>query len=299
MAELGGGVALGITTGSVFETESGARLTVESVTQTASMARVTGGSPKVGEKAKLVAYRFASEPLRVNTAGIDSESAAALAQALGDTKDVVLVPEEDAFSHLLLRRRGSELRIVGSDGFVRHEGIGMGRGGAADLAGRLRQEAAAKQLADMENPAQVFGVDIRLEGDKTAFGIGETVSFHATSERAGYLTLVDLGTDGKVVMLFPNAHQPAVKIEAGQTLSFPTEEMGFELQIFPPVGRGMVRAFVTPEPLDVPMQGEYPEGDERFAAAIAAAVMKAAGVVSGAVRLDSWSTASIVYDIHN
>jgi hypothetical protein len=75
--------------------------------------------------------------------------------------------------------------------------------------------------------------------------------------------------------------------------------MGFELQIFPPVGRGMVRAFVTPEPLDVPMDGEYPEGDERFAAAIAAAVMKAAGSVDGAVRLDSWSTASLVYDIHN
>ena len=125
------------------------------------------------------------------------------------------------------------------------------------------------------------------------------MSFHATSEQAGYLTLVDLGQDGKVVMLFPNAHQPAMKIEAGQTLSFPSEEMGFELQIFPPVGRGMVRAFVTPEPLDLPVEGEYTEGDERFAAAIAAAVMRAAGAMGGAVRLDSWATASLVYDIHN
>ena len=299
MAELGGGGTLGITAGSVFETEGGARLTVEAVTQSGSMARVTTGSPKAGEKARLVAYRFATEPLRVNVAGIDTESAAALAQSLGDTKDVVLVQEEDAFSHLLLRRRGNEMRVVGSDGFVRHEGLGMGRGGAADLAGKLRQEAAAKRLADMENPAEAFGVSISLEEGKTEFGIGETVSFHATSERAGYLTLVDLGTDGKVVMLFPNAHQPSMKIEAGQTISFPTEEMGFELQIFPPVGRGMVRAFVTPEPLDIPMVGEYSEGDERFAAAIAAAVMKAAGAVDGAVRLDSWSTASLVYDIHN
>ncbi len=299
VAELGGGVTLGITPGSIFDTEGGARLAVEAVTQSGSTAKVTKGTPKVGEKARLVGYRFATEPLRVNIAGIDTETAAALAQSLGDTKDIVLVEEEDAFSHLLLRRRGNDLRVVGADGFVRHEGLPMGRVGAADLAGRLRQEAAAKRLADMENPAQDFGVSLRLEGGKTDFGIGETVSFHATSDRAGYLTLVDLGTDGKVVMLFPNAHQPSVKIEAGQTLSFPTEEMGFELQIFPPVGRGMVRAFVTPEPLDVPMDGEYPEGDERFAAAIAAAVMKAAGSVDGAVRLDSWSTASLVYDIHN
>jgi hypothetical protein len=125
------------------------------------------------------------------------------------------------------------------------------------------------------------------------------VSFHATSERDGYLTLVDLGTDGKVVMLFPNAHQPALQIGAGQTLSFPTSEMGFELQVFPPAGRGMVRAFVTPEPLDIPLEGEYPEGDERFAAAIVGAVMQSAGRIDGAVRLDSWATASLVYDIHN
>lgn len=298
-AELAGGVALGITTESVFETAGGARLVVEAVGQSSSTARIASGRAREGDRARLVGYRYASEPLRVNVAGIDTETAQALAQALGATRDVVVVQEQNAFSHLLVRRRGNEIRVVGADGFVRHDGLPLGAGGADELAGRLRQEAAAKRLADMENPAQSFGVNIRLEGGKTAFGIGETVSFHATSERAGYLTLVDLGTDGKVVMLFPNAHQPAMKIAAGQTLSFPTEDMGFELQIFPPAGRGMVRAFVTPEPLDVPMEGEYPEGDERFAAAIAAAVQRAAGAVDGAVRLDTWSTASLVYDIHN
>ena len=299
VAELGGGAALGITQGTVFETDGGARLKVEAVTQSSSRAKVTGGSAKAGDRARMVGYRFASAPLLVNVAGVDSETAATLAQSLGDTRDVVLVEEADRFSHLLIRRRGNEIRVVGADGFVRHEGLGLGARGAVELAGKLRQEAAAKKLADMENPARPFGVTLRMEGGKTTFGIGETVSFHATSEQAGYLTLVDLGTDGTVVMLFPNAHQPAMRIEAGQTLSFPTEEMGFELQIFPPVGRGMVRAFVTPEPLDVPMEGEYPEGDERFAAAIAAAVQRAAGTVDGAVRLDRWSTASLVYDIHN
>ncbi len=203
------------------------------------------------------------------------------------------------FSHLIIRRRGDGLRIIGADGFVRHEGFGLGAAGAQALAGMLKAEAAAKNLADMENPAQTFGVDIEIEGGRSSFGIGEKVSFHATSDRDGYLTLVDLGTDGTVVMLFPNQHQPAVLIEAGQTISFPTEEMDFDLQIFPPAGRGMVRAFVTPEPLDVPMNGEYPEGDESFAKAIADAVKATAGMIEGAVRLDTWATASLVYDIHN
>ncbi|MDP2955963.1 MAG: caspase family protein, partial [Longimicrobiales bacterium] len=154
VAELGGGVTLGITSGSIFETEGGARLAVESVNQSGSTARVTAGSVKVGDKARLVAHRFATDALRVNVAGVDTESAAALATALGENRNVVLVSEEDAFSHLLLRRRGDELRVVGSDGFVRHDGLTLGRPGVAELAGRLRQEAAAKQLADMENPAQ-------------------------------------------------------------------------------------------------------------------------------------------------
>ena len=78
---------------------------------------------------------------------------------------------------------------------------------------------------------------------------------------------------------------------------FPTDDMDFELIIQPPLGRGMVRAFVTPTPLDVPLEGEFTAGDERLAAAIAEAVARAAGTVNGAVRLDSWATASLVYDI--
>jgi hypothetical protein len=278
-------------------TERGARMVVEAVDVSSSRARVLDGTVRAGERARLTGYRYPVLPLRVNIAGIDTEGASALRLALNGVEGVEVIEQELAFGHLLVRRRANELRVVGADGFVRHEGIAVGAAGAADLATRLRLEAAAKWLADMENPAQPFGVTLRLEDGKTSFGIGETVSFHATSERDGYLTLVDLGTDGKVVMLFPNAHQPATRIQAGETLSFPTPESGFELQIFPPAGRGTVRVFVTPTPLDVPMEGEYPEGDERFARTIGEAVTRAAGSADGAVRLDTWATASLVYDI--
>lgn len=299
VVELGGGQALGLTTGSVFETDGGARMVISHVGQNSSTADVLSGSVSEGERAVLAAYRYARMPLRVNVSGIDSESVAAINSALGGTTGVQIIEDENAFSHLLVRRRGEELRVVGADGFVRHEGFDLGDADAAALAAVLKQEAAAKYLADMDNPAQPFGVEIRLEGGKTSFGIGEKVSFHATADRDGYLTLVDLGTDGTVVMLFPNQYQPSVQIRAGETLSFPTEEMGFDLQIFPPAGRGMVRAFITPEPLDIPMTGEYTEGDETFAQAIADAVAAVAGSKEGAVQLDTWATASLVYDIHN
>ncbi len=303
-AELDGGLALGITKGSVFETPAGAKLIVRTADPDSSSVTVASGSVKDGDKARMVGYRYVEGPLLVNVAGIDSESAAALAHELEGVGSIKLVTQPDAFANLLVRRRGTELRVIGADGFVRHSGIPSGLKGASQLAGYLKQEAAAKRLADMDNPAQSFGVKLSLKGDKTSFGIGQDIAFKATSERDGYLTLLDLGTDGKVVMLFPNAEHKSAPIKAGQTITFPTPDMGFDLQIFPPAGRGLVRAFVTPKPLDIPIGGgsDYAEGDATFAKKVAEAVEKAAGMVQGApgaVRLDTWSTASLVYDIHN
>ncbi|MDH5761233.1 MAG: DUF4384 domain-containing protein, partial [Gemmatimonadota bacterium] len=180
--------------------------------------------------------------------------------------------------------------------------IPAGAEGAPALARILRQEGVAKTLADMENPAPAFQVSLALGGARTSLGLGETVSFHVTSERDGHLTLVDLGTDGTVVVLFPNAHHPSAFVRAGETLSFPTEEMDFELTVLPPAGRGVVRAFVTSRPLDLPREGEFLEGDASLARALADAVVRAAGPIAdvpGSIRLDGWATAALVYDIHD
>ncbi len=136
-------------------------------------------------------------------------------------------------------------------------------------------------------------------GGKTSFGLGEEISFSLESDRDGYVTLIDLGTDGTVAMLLPNAETPSVRIRAGQKLRYPEGEVYFEAQL--PVGGGMVRAFLTPEPLDIeiPSGEDYAFGGEEFAAQVAAALIGAVGTDEGAVRLDSWGTASIVYDIHN
>lgn len=296
-AVLGGGSALGLASGSVFVTGGGATLVVDSVGPGSARARVARGTAEAGDTARLVGHRYPLRPLRVGTAAVDSADAAALAAALRANPAVQLVPGTDDFSHLLLSPDGDGYRLVGSDGFLRRGGIPAGDGGL--LAEVLRHEAAAKTLADMENPAQPFAVELRLEGDRTSFGVGERISFHVTSEQAGYLTLVELGTDGTVVMLFPNESRPVTSIGAGETLSFPTAEMGFDLQVIPPAGRGMVRAFVTSRPLRLPVEGAYPEGDEGFAHEIVRGVMEAAGSVEGAVRLDGWAAASLVYEIRD
>lgn len=300
IAELGAGLALGITTGSMFETGAGARMVVEGVGQRTTTARVLEGSVSEGDLARLTAHRYATTPLLVSVAGVDTRLAEALQVALDATGGVRLVDDENAFSHLIVRRRGQQLRVIGSDGFVRHEGLAADPGAMDVLADALRKEAASKRLADMDNPAQDFELELRLLGGETSFGLGAEINFQVRSERDGYLTLVDLGTDGTVSMLVPNADNPSVRVRAGETLTFPAEE-GLYFEAQEPLGGGMVRAFVTSAPLSVEIAvGEvYAYGGEDFAEVIATALVRAVGSIENAVRLESWGTASVVYEIHN
>lgn len=297
--ELGAGLALGITPGSIFETPDGARLVVESVTQRTTVARIASGSVDEGDRARLTAHRYSRSPLLVNVAAIDSRLAEALQKSLDGATSIRLVHDESSFSHLIVRRRGPELRVIGADGFVRHEGIDAALESMDRLGGLLRKEAAAKSLGDMDNPAQMFGFELELLGGKTSFGLGEEIGFSVESDRDGYLTLIDLGTDGTVVMLLPNAETPSVRIRAGRKMTYPEGGLYFEAQ--PPVGTGLVRAFLTPEPLaiEIPIGEDAASGGEEFAAEVTAALIEAVGSDGDAVLLESWGTASIVYDIHN
>ena len=298
-AELGAGLALGITPGSVFETASGARMVVTGVTQRATSVNVQSGSVSRGDRARLVSYVYGDSPLLVNVAAVETRLADALRTALEGNTAIRLVEDENSFSHLIVRRRGEELRVIGSDGFARHEGIRPTPDAMGALATVLRKESAAKSLGDMDNPAQAFGFDVQLLGGKTAFGLGEDIAFSIESDRDGYVTLVDLGTDGTVAMLLPNADDPSMRIRAGQRLEYPGDDLAFEA--LPPVGGGLVRAFLTSQPLDITIPaGElYASGGEDFARQITEALKRAAGVDGGAVRLDSWGTSSVVYEITN
>lgn len=300
-AELAGGMALGLTRGSLLETEAGARLVVEAVGQRTTSVSIASGSVSEGDRARLTAFRYSTAPLLVNLGSADSEAIAALRSALGDDTGVRLIEDENTFSHLIIRRQGQETRIVGSDGFIRHDGLPIGAEAGQALAEALQREAAAKRLADMDNPGQRFGVELEISGGMTDLGLGETLTFTVRSERAGYVTLVDLGTDGTVAMLIPNGDQPSLRIEAGRSLTYPSSDSGVELMALEPAGRGMVRVFVTAEPLGIRIgDGEtYAYGGAEFAQVVTEAVKQVVGSQDGAVRIDSWATASIVYDIHN
>ena len=139
----------------------------------------------------------------------------------------------------------------------------------------------------------------------TGFGVALTpinLAFAFVGCLVGTLVgvLPGIGPVATVAMLLPNADDPSMRIRAGQRLEYPGEDLVF--QALEPAGGGLVRAFIAEEPLDIQLaspQDVYRAGGAEFAAEITEALKRAAGLDGNAVRLNSWGTASVVYEITN
>lgn len=295
---LGAGAASGLVPGAELSVGETGRVRITSVQRDRARATILAGSMVDGDRAVLVAVPPASPRLVVSVAGVDTGTLEGLREVQGLEESGILLQEDpDAYAQLLLTRRGTDVRVLGQDGYTRHV-VAAGPRGSEDLAAALIQEAAALAVAQLENPGQTFGVEVSMLGNPRDLGLGETVRFSVLSGASGYLTLLDVGTDGAVTLLYPNPYEPGMRIEAGRVVDFPSDAMGFEIVAQPPRGRGLVRALVTPEPLFTNVLDDFVSGGPEVADALRTALFNVAGTTdSGAIQLDSWGTAALVYEI--
>ena len=284
--ELAGGENAGITAGSTYKVGT-ATLRVTKVENSRAFATSIGGVVKAGDRARLTNYVAPSTDLKVSVAGLAPATRAALVAQLKTVPGITLVEGTRDFAHLLVRPKDNDYVIIGLDGATRHTASKP-----ADLATLLTQEAGAHQLAAIENPAHPFTLEFSFSNNQKNFKVGDAVEFRAKSSRDGYLTIVDLGTDGKVVVIYPSEAGQDNRIKAGQDFVLPTGDIKFEAQL--PSGRGIVRAFVTDKPLELP----FSQGEATQAGLVGKALRKAIGATSAAVPVTNWATASIVYAIN-
>jgi len=290
---LDGGAAAGVTPGSTYRVGN-AVLTVASVEGTRARARlVSGTAPAAGAQALLSAYAYPEATLRVTVGEVP-------AAILSDVQrhpvpNVVLLADPLVPSELTLRRDGATYVLTGADGTLRRRLNGTTPQAIGEqLTEVLRHEQAALMLASLENPAHPFAVDFGFAGDANTFHVGQPLAFRFQAARDGYLTIVDMDPAGKVTVVYPNTYQRDGRVTAGQKVELPSPEMGFSFTAEEPVGRGVVRAFVTDRPLAL----DFEQGDLTRAAAVAEALRAVVGSRAGQpVPLDAWSTASVVYDI--
>lgn len=316
---LDAGSAAGVTRGSVYRGEGGAVVRIARVRADGAAGTVLRGEVARGARLRIAARPVASPGLAVDVTGLPAALRAGIgARYGGDDRIRLAAGGEEAAeagagsgaADLYLRPSDDEsggVAVYGRDGRVRSPVRAGGAGGPLldRLARRLERELAVKALAALENPTGGFAIDVELAGSDGTFAVDDTLAFRVRSSRRGYLTLLDLGPDGAVTVLYPNAYVEPSPLEAGEAVTIPTAEMPFALVARPPTGWGLVRALVTDEPLELPtVSGGLLSAEdgsalvERVARALREGAGGSAGAADGdAVPVSGWATTMVSYRI--
>lgn len=192
--------------------------------------------------------------LRVSLQALPPEAALAVAASLARAPGVVQAPQGRP-PHLVVAAEPGGFAVLGRDGSVRHRVEAPSAAeGAAALLPVLAQELGALQLEELPAPAETFALDLSFARGEGRFREGDAVELRASAGRGGFFTLLDLGTDGTVAVLFPTELDDP-RTAPGQVVLIPSAQVRAQFapdppyQAAQPFGRGAVRAFVTPRPL--------------------------------------------------
>ena len=119
------------------------------------------------------------------------------------------------------------------------------------VSGALAGPKATKKQFDVEplleinNPQAEFKVDLWTDRDDATYKIGDKVTFFFKTDKDCNLTLLNVATDGKVQILFPNEFHKDNLVKAGTIYTIPPKEAKFAIKAKAPAGEDVVKAIAT------------------------------------------------------
>ncbi len=123
------------------------------------------------------------------------------------------------------------------------------------------------------------------------YAFGENVVLNVKTNRDAYLTIVDVGTSGRVHVIFPNRFQTDNRIRAGQTIQVPDPRADFDFQVHGPAGTELIKVIASPDPAPLFRAGDTePAGPFKALKAGAPTVAKDLQVILREPRHREWDT---------
>lgn len=128
--------------------------------------------------------------------------------------------------------------------------------GARDVSVHPKTPAADQEIS-ATGPAAGAQSASKSSG---AFRIGDKVNVRFRASRDCYLTLLNIGTSGKLTVLFPNGIHPDNHVEGGAWHEIPGDSYGFEYELQGPPGMEKLKAVATLEPVALLESNFAPDG---------------------------------------
>jgi len=160
-----------------------------------------------------------------------------------------------------------------------------------------------KQIQN-ENP----GIEFKLRTDKDEYKVGEDVVIEFTADKDCYVALIDIGTSGRAIILFPNKWHPDNKVEKGKTYSIPATGSNFSFRVMGPGGVEHIKALASVDPvlskvqslqeeLKQPIETKPEKGQVFLSMKDPGVVLKDIGIVFQKLDPSKWATADYAFKI--
>ena len=109
------------------------------------------------------------------------------------------------------------------------------------------QAPAFAAVTEGERLSVVAWVD---HADNT-YALGERVRLFVRANKEAYLTVLNVGASGQTTVLFPNAHQPQVRVGAHEAVEIPPPGSGASIRVHGSTGRELIKVIASTQPTPV------------------------------------------------
>jgi hypothetical protein len=101
-------------------------------------------------------------------------------------------------------------------------------------------------------PTRRIDVDAWLDNPSLTYAIGQPLRVLVRPHQDAYVTVVDVGSSGRVSILYPNHFQLGGRVRAGTTVAIPTRSAHWQIKVDGPAGVDLIQVIASRRPLTLP-----------------------------------------------
>lgn len=126
--------------------------------------------------------------------------------------------------------------------------------------GNGQSNQSSSQSAASANPP----VSIWVNHKNNTYAFGDQIVISAKAKSDGYLTIIDVGTSGKIRQLFPNKYQRDNRVRKGDVIKIPADNANYRYTVTGPAGTELIKAFLTENQANIYGKAESSFNDDLF-----------------------------------
>lgn len=140
-------------------------------------------------------------------------------------------------------------------GFLAWAGPSFGQPAEDPQAAMARDLTIAQkpiyQIAVAQNPGRL-GVEAWVDNPNFTYAVGQPMRIMVRPLEDAYVTIVDVGSSGRVSVLYPNHFQRDARVPAKTTVMIPSEGAAWQVKVAGPGGIDLVQVIASQKPLTLP-----------------------------------------------